>query len=74
VARLEYLGLLDIWAADRPLMRAWWERAKIQPGVVRAIADVVTETDLDEMTEFGGNIHDRMAERRDEYLVRFKIA
>jgi glutathione S-transferase len=73
VARLEYLGLLDIWSADRPLMRAWWQRVKAQPGVVRAIAEMVTQADLDEMTEFGGNIRDRMAERRDEYLVRFKI-
>ena len=54
-------------------MRAWWQRVKAQPGVVRAIAEMVTQADLDEMTEFGGNIRDRMAERRDEYLVRFKI-
>ncbi len=29
VARLEYLGLLDIWIAERPFVQAWWARAKI---------------------------------------------
>jgi glutathione S-transferase len=73
VARLDYLGLLDIWAADRPLMRAWWQRVQAQPGYTQAIPDMVSPADLDEMTEFGAKIHDRMAERRDDYLIRFKI-
>jgi glutathione S-transferase len=73
VARLDYLGLLDIWAGERPLLRAWWDRVQARPGVVCAIADVVTEAEIDEMAEFGANIRDRMAERRDDYLVRFKL-
>ncbi len=73
VARLDYLGLLDIWAADRPLTKAWWQRVKTQPGVIRAIADVVTPAELDEMAVFGGNIRDRVAERRNDYLIRFKL-
>ena len=27
-ARLDYLGLLDLWTADRPRMRDWWEQAR----------------------------------------------
>ena len=26
LARLEYLTLLDLWLADRPAVRAWWQR------------------------------------------------
>jgi glutathione S-transferase len=31
VARLNYLGLLDIWTKDRPLVRVWWKRARTRP-------------------------------------------
>jgi len=41
--------------------------------VIRAIADVVTPAELDEMAVFGGNIRDRVAERRNDYLIRFKL-
>ncbi|NQU72955.1 MAG: glutathione S-transferase family protein [Rhodospirillales bacterium] len=73
VARLDYLQLLPIWTAERPLLRAWWDRVKAEPAVQRAIADVVSPTEIDEMAVFGGKLHDRMAERRDEYLIKFRI-
>ena len=31
VARLAYLGLLDVWVADRPHIKAWWERVQQWP-------------------------------------------
>ena len=31
VARLAYLGLLDVWVADRPHIKAWWERVQKWP-------------------------------------------
>lgn len=73
VARLDYLGLLDIWSAERPLLRAWWDRVQSLPPVIRAISEVVSRAEIDEMAEFGGKLRDRMAEIRDEYLIRFEI-
>ncbi len=73
VARLDYLQLLPIWTSERPLLRAWWDRVKAEPAVRRAIADVVSPTEIDEMAVSGGKLSDRMAERRDEYLIKFRI-
>ncbi len=43
VARLDYLGLLDLWIEERPRTRAWWRQAvawpTFQAGVHRAMRD-----------------------------------
>jgi glutathione S-transferase len=73
VARLDYLQLLPIWTAERPLLRAWWDRVTAEPAVQRAIADVVTPAEIGEMAVSGRKLFDRVAERRNEYLIKFRI-
>jgi glutathione S-transferase len=68
VARLEYLELLDLWIADRPRTRAWWQRAKARPSFASAIADALTANEIAEMRTAGAKIRDRVGERRAEYL------
>ena len=68
VARLNYLGLLDVWIAERPHVRAWWERARARPSFVRAIVDATGEQDAANMARFGGAIRDRVAARLADYL------
>lgn len=67
VARVDYLSLLDLWIADRPLVRAWWELAKVRPSAVSAIAGRLDE-EIDKMWKYGSEIRPRMAELRAEYL------
>jgi glutathione S-transferase len=40
VARLDYLGLLDIWTGERPHVRSWWQHARSRPSFGPAIADL----------------------------------
>ena len=35
-ARLNYLGLLDVWLTERPSVREWWAMAKEWPSYRRA--------------------------------------
>ena len=68
VARLEYLGLLDIWTAERPLVRAWWSRAKSRPSFKAAVADRVTPEQISSMQVSGARIKDKVASRRREIV------
>jgi glutathione S-transferase len=63
VARLEYLGLLDIWIAQRPLVQAWWTRAKSRPSFKAAIADKLTPEQVASMRVSGARIKDKIANR-----------
>ena len=63
VARLEYLGLLDIWIAERPLVQAWWTRAKSRPSFKAAIADKLTPEQISSMHVSGARIKDKIASR-----------
>ena len=74
VARLNYLDLLDIWIAKRPAMQDWWRRAQALPSFRASITDKTSETDAAAMKKFGGQIRDRVGERRDEYLRQPKAA
>jgi hypothetical protein len=38
-ARLDYLGLLDLWIKDRPLVKAWWASAREWPSFKSAEAE-----------------------------------
>lgn len=69
VARLHYLGLLDVWTADRPLSRAWWTNVQTVPSFRGAIANPMTPQEIEAMAGFGGKIAGRVAERRQEYLA-----
>lgn len=67
VARLEYLNLLDLWLADRPLTQAWWSRAKTRPSFAAAIVQKLDTDEVAAMHGFGSKIRDRVRERRDEF-------
>lgn len=66
VARLEYLGLLDIWLEKRPLVRSWWARAKARPSFAAAIADRLNPEQLSAMKTAGARIRGRIASRHRE--------
>jgi glutathione S-transferase len=66
VARLAYLNLLDLWLAERPLSRAWWDRVRSRPSYA-VIADQLTQEDKAEMWQYGSAIRGRIAERLQQY-------
>ena len=67
VARMAYLDLLDVWTADRPATRAWWQQAQALPSFVAAIPEKVPAADFEAMRRFGSAIKPRVAERLAEY-------
>jgi glutathione S-transferase len=69
VARLDYLDLLDVWIADRPHVRDWWERSRARASYITAIPDMLTADDVAEMRNSGIKIKQRVGERRAEYLA-----
>ena len=68
VARLDYLNLLDIWTADRPRMRAWWERAQARPSFQAAISGPLTTEEVEKMRHFGSLVRDRVDAIRGDLL------
>jgi glutathione S-transferase len=67
VARMAYLGLLDIWIDDRPATREWWGRVQTLPSFIASIPDKVPAADFDAMKTSGGAIRKRVTERLAEY-------
>jgi ganglioside-induced differentiation-associated protein 1 len=61
VARLSYLGLLDVWTGQRPHIKAWWERVQQWPSFKRGLCDLITETEFAEMRTHGPKIRDDLA-------------
>ena len=61
VARLAYLGLLDVWVSERPHVKAWWERAQGWPSFKSGLSDLITETEFSEMRQHGPKIKDDVA-------------
>jgi glutathione S-transferase len=52
-ARLDYLGLIDVWLGDRPRVRDWWAMAKEWPSYRRGLADLITTDEITEMQAHG---------------------
>ena len=73
VARLEYMGLLEIWIEHRPKISSWWNRIKARLAYQRGVSDRLTTSDIEPMQRFGGAIHLRVAELRQDYLREFVI-
>ncbi len=67
-ARLAYLNLLDIWIDDKPLVQAWWRRAKAVPAFIKGIVDPLTDKEEEEMMTFGCKIKDQIRAVSDKYL------
>ncbi len=71
VARLEYLDLLDLWIAERPLTQAWWQRAKTRPSFQSAIPGRLTGDEISAMKTFGSKLREGVAAQRTDYLSQF---
>jgi glutathione S-transferase len=61
VARLAYLGLLDVWTHDRPHVKAWWERAQAWQSFRTGLSDLISEAEFAEMKLHGPKIRDDVA-------------
>jgi glutathione S-transferase len=61
VARLDYLGLLEIWIENRPHVRAWWGMAREWPSFKTGLRDLISEAELTEMRLHGPGIADDVA-------------
>lgn len=58
VARLDYLGLLDLWLTNRPRVRDWWAMAKEWPHYRRGLVSLVTDAEMAEMKAHGPKLRD----------------
>jgi ganglioside-induced differentiation-associated protein 1 len=61
-ARLDYLGLLDLWIKDRPRVIAWWALAREWPSFKTGLRDLIAETEFSEMRMHGPKIANEVAE------------
>jgi glutathione S-transferase len=68
-ARLNYLNILDVWLANRPGVRAWWDRARSRPSFPGAIADLLSPEQVEAMHSSGSRIRDQVAAKHHQ-LVR----
>ena len=71
VARLDYLGLLDIWIADRPNVQSWWDRATERPSFAGGITNHFKPGEVIEMANYGQKINDQVVRSRQAYLEEF---
>jgi glutathione S-transferase len=62
VARLDYLGLLDLWIKNRPSVAAWWALAREWPSFKTGLRDLISEAEFSEMRTHGPKIADDIAE------------
>lgn len=74
VARLDFLGLLDAWVADRPKTRAWWARVQALRSFRMSITEKTSEAEAEAMRKFGSPLLPRVRERREEYLRQPKAS
>ena len=66
VARLDYLQILDVWTAHRPLVQEWWQRAKSRPSFDGAIAKLLTQDQVAAMASSGARIRSQIARTHGE--------
>jgi glutathione S-transferase len=67
-ARLGYLTILDVWIKDRPLVAAWWQKAKTRPSFSGAITKLLKEEQISAMAGSGGRIKGEIAARHAEIV------
>ena len=61
VARLDYLGLLDVWLSDRPRVRDWRAMAQEWPSYRKGLAELITEQEIAEMQTHGPKLEEGIA-------------
>lgn len=62
LARLDYLGLLDLWIEKRPHVMAWWAMAQEWPSFKTGLRDLLSEAEFSAMRTHGAKIADQVAE------------
>lgn len=60
VARLYYLGLLDVWTEDRRAVRAWWKRTQHLPSFIAGLVAPMKPQEVEEMAKHGPNIRSEL--------------
>ena len=60
VARLDYLGLLDVWTDDRPAVRAWWQRTRQVPSFIAGLVAPMKAQEVEEMAKHGPKIRSEL--------------
>jgi ganglioside-induced differentiation-associated protein 1 len=60
-ARLDYLGLLDLWTNERPRVQSWWRHARAWPSFKLGLQDLISETEFSEMRTHGPKIRNDIA-------------
>jgi glutathione S-transferase len=60
-ARLDYLGLLDLWLGERPRLQDWWRTAQAWPAFKSGLYDLISEHEFSEMRTHGPKIRDGIA-------------
>ena len=73
-ARLHYLNLLDVWIASRPRVQAWWKRARSRPSFSAAIANLLSQEQIEAMSSSGSRIKDHIATKHNEVVSRQAVA
>jgi glutathione S-transferase len=78
-ARLDYLGLLDLWTANRPHVQDWWKHASAWPSFRSGLHDLISAAEISDMRNSGPNIRDDVAAhlaglRRDSAMLAGKSA
>ena len=58
-ARLEYLGLLNLWIKDRPRVVAWWALAREWASFKAGLRDLISEAEFLEMRMHGPKLRMR---------------
>jgi glutathione S-transferase len=67
-ARLDYLTILDVWIKERPLVAAWWQKAKGRPSFLGAIAKLLKEDQIGAMAASGNRIKSEIADKHAEIV------
>ena len=52
-ARLDYLGLIDLWTEGRPRVSEWWAMAREWPSFKRGLSDLISDAEFAEMRTHG---------------------
>jgi glutathione S-transferase len=61
-ARLDYLGLLDLWIKDQPHVKDWWALAREWPSFKSGLHHLISEAEFSEMRTYGPKIAGDVAE------------
>ena len=56
VARLHFLGLLDLWIDKRPRVQAWWELVQRWPSYQAGLATPMLDKEITEMATHGPSV------------------